>query len=257
MESCQPFYTKSPPQMQPLPDLSQATVFPLPESSWLEFKESFSKCIQLKIRDTICAFLNTGGGYVVIGVRDIDRVILGVDSDKSADTFQLRLDDIYHQGIIVKEDGSPLSVGTVIVKTVPTATKTLLVATVCPEPGATYRMKDGTRWYRLNASNYRLTTENTLLTNEEVEAKIKTAVKQVRAEKQREIDRIRLKFTEIQKEFLAVAGAAKEVEARADHLAKQLQDTQTILFDTILQQKKEVEQHLGVEAKAWWKRLCC
>jgi hypothetical protein len=241
--------------MQPLPDLSAATHFPWPESSWVEYKESLSKCIQLKVRDTICAFLNTGGGYIVIGVRDSDRFILGVESDKVADTFQLRLDDIYHQGIIVKEDGSPLPIGTVTVATVPTATKSLLIATVRPELGVTYRMKDGTRWYRLNASNYRLTMENTLLTNEEVAAKIKAAVKEARIEKQREVDRIRTKLTEIQKDFLAVAGAAKEVERKADRLAKELQEVQQALFDTILQKKEEVEVQL--EAVPWWKRLCC
>lgn len=170
-------------RMQPFPDISNATTFPLAESSWLEFKETFSKCVRVKVRETIYGLLNNGGGYVVVGVRDIDRYILGIDIDKNTDVFQLRVDDIYHQELITKKDCLPIDIGSITSDIMSAGdNKKVLVITVKPEPNTTYMMKDGTQWYRLNASNYRLTTDSELFTEEQVELKLKAVVKANRIE---------------------------------------------------------------------------
>jgi predicted HTH transcriptional regulator len=218
--------------MQPFPDLSSATTFPFPESSWLEFKEALSKCVQVRIRETICGLLNIGGGYIVIGVRDCDRYILGVSDDKTADSFQLRVDDIYHQGIVVIEDGKHLPPGAVVSAVVSAAEgKKLLVITVKPEAGQSYRMRDGTRWFRLSVSNYRLSTE---------------------FEHQREIEKLRTRLHEVHQEFLNLAGAAKEAEQKATASAAETELLRKALYESILEKKEGVEEEL----KRRWYCLC-
>ncbi len=218
--------------MQPFPDLSSATHFPFPESSWLEFKEALSKCVQVRIRETICGLLNIGGGYIVIGVRDYDRYILGVSDDKTADSFQLRVDDLYHQGIILTEDGKHLPPGAVVSSIVSAAEgKKLLVITVKSEAGQSYRMRDGTRWFRLSVSNYRLSTE---------------------FEHQREIEKLRMRLHDVHQEFLKLAGAAKEAEQKATAAAAETELLRKALYESILEKKEGVEEEL----KRRWYCLC-
>ncbi|MDA9307479.1 ATP-binding protein [Gammaproteobacteria bacterium] len=61
-----------------------------PEGSNIEFKQTYSRCIHKKDHDirlvhsvlkNICAFLNTRGGDLVIGVNDKTREIVGIDFD--------------------------------------------------------------------------------------------------------------------------------------------------------------------------------
>ncbi len=48
-----------------------------PESKTLEFKETAPS--PLSIAKTACAFANGGGGFIIIGVRDKSREIIGID----------------------------------------------------------------------------------------------------------------------------------------------------------------------------------
>lgn len=61
-----------------------------PEGSNIEFKQTYSRCIHKKDHDirlvhsvlkNVCAFLNTRGGDLVIGVNDKTREIVGIDFD--------------------------------------------------------------------------------------------------------------------------------------------------------------------------------
>ena len=218
--------------MQPFPDLSSATHFPYPESSWLEFKETVNKCVNVRIRETICGLLNIGGGYIVIGVRDDDRCILGVPDDKTADSFQLRIDDIYHQGIILTEDSKHLPPGAVVSSVMNVAEgKKIIVITVKPESGQSYRMRDGTRWFRLSVSNYRLSTE---------------------FEHAREVEKLRVRLHDVHQEFLKLAGAAKETAERATRAAAETELLRKALYESILEKKDDVEEGL----KRRWYCLC-
>ena len=55
------------------------------ESSTLEFKESFSVQALCKYAKTMAAFANKDGGYIIFGVKDKPRTVVGLISD----TFEL------------------------------------------------------------------------------------------------------------------------------------------------------------------------
>ena len=139
-----------------LPNLDNCTTFPLPEGTNLEFKLGFNSSISEKIIATLCGILNSGGGYLIIGIEDTTRHIVGIKSDKCMDNFLLMLDSIYHHNHIKKKNGSPISIETITSRVVPTAEgKELLIITLKAENGETYTVKDGTIWYRLAASNFK------------------------------------------------------------------------------------------------------
>jgi len=48
------------------------------ESGWLEFKESFNWNAKSKYAKSIAAFANRKGGYLVYGVRNSPRELIGL-----------------------------------------------------------------------------------------------------------------------------------------------------------------------------------
>ena len=89
------------------------------------------------------------GGYLVIGVEDDTRRIVGIKTDKSMDNFLLMLDTIYHHHHLKKLDGTPIPLGTIKSGIVQASNdKELLVVTAVSEPGEKYTVKDGSIWYR-------------------------------------------------------------------------------------------------------------
>lgn len=59
------------------------------EGVTIEFKESLSKKLKQEVVKTICAFLNTRGGTILLGVNDKAEVIgLDVDSEKDLDNYK-------------------------------------------------------------------------------------------------------------------------------------------------------------------------
>ena len=51
------------------------------ESSTLEFKESFNVQILWKYAKTMAAFANKEGGYIIFGVKDKPRTVVGLNND--------------------------------------------------------------------------------------------------------------------------------------------------------------------------------
>lgn len=152
------------------PSLENCTVFPLVEGTNLEFKIGFNSSMAEKIIATICGILNSGGGYLVIGVEDGTRKIVGIKSDKNMDNFLLMLDSIYHHKHIKTIDGIPIPVGTISSGIIACANdKEVLVVTINSEPEKQYVVKDGSVWYRLAASNFKQTKLPNLYTGDEME----------------------------------------------------------------------------------------
>lgn len=52
------------------------------ESSWLEFKESFNWADKAKYAKTIAAFANNKGGYIVFGVQNNPRNLVGLKNER-------------------------------------------------------------------------------------------------------------------------------------------------------------------------------
>jgi hypothetical protein len=242
-----------------LPNLTDCTVFPLPESSTLEFKAGFQSSPQDKILATLCGFLNGGGGRLVIGVADDTCQILGIKTDKVMDKFLLQLDNIYHQHLLQKADKTPLPLGTVTSEVVQAAAgKKILIITAAAEPGEKYMMKDGTVWHRLAASNYKETALPTVYTEGELDAIVsqKLASQEDMLKKRFELERVQLvqksqaewdllmkRFKGLQANYTDVVHAAKKGEDDL-HLTKQrVMDKDFELFQAV-QSAKNIEQDL-------------
>ena len=52
------------------------------ESSEIEFKESFNFGNMPKYSKTMAAFANNKGGYILFGIKDSPRELIGTDKDK-------------------------------------------------------------------------------------------------------------------------------------------------------------------------------
>ena len=154
--------------MIPFPSLEGLTTFPYPEGMQFEFKKTFTSVNRsIKTKDklyqTICAFLNTQGGYLIYGIDDETREIHGVPTTKELDAFLLKVDNIYHSNILMQEDGSPLVPGTIVATVVPVASQTanLCVVKVIPTKGLSCIFHSGEKYVRLSASNYHVNAKHT------------------------------------------------------------------------------------------------
>lgn len=142
--------------MEAFPDIQGLEIFPGRESNTMEFKLSLSNIIKNKCISTICSFLNSKGGYIVFGVEDKDRRIVGIDcTPAELDEHLLWFDGLYHSKRITDVDGNKLKPGTLEVQTLKVAAdRFVVVLTMTPEPGVSYKCQDGTAWHRLAASVY-------------------------------------------------------------------------------------------------------
>lgn len=208
------------------PDVRTATHFPLPESSWMEYKQTLHSCTLDKVFATLCGLLNGGGGYMVFGVRDSDGLITGVPAIGMAfDVFIRSIDNIYHSRCITTIDDPTknISVGAVTTARVSavSGTKHLLVITVRPEAGKVYQFGT-TIWHRLGASNFCETT-----------SKIESPTSQI-ASLQAERDRLTRTITTLQSERDSARGSLAALRSNYTTLvsaskgfAKRIEDTDT------------------------------
>lgn len=153
------------------------------ESNSVEFKLAASLSGSLhtslaKYRDTLIAFLNCGGGWLFLGVRD-DGTIHGmsdVDS-QTMDKFNIWVDTTYNL-LVHRQDGTnvsphetylkvhtfPVEENNSSVQTAASATisqKRYVVAVEAVHKGEMLSLmtRGGESFYRLNASNYKMTSE--------------------------------------------------------------------------------------------------
>jgi predicted HTH transcriptional regulator len=176
--------------MDPFPELAGLTVFPKPESNTMEFKIAFNftKEFMTKIYATLCGFLNGAGGYIVIGIEDTQRTIYGLNCPtKEIDAFIVRLDNVYHDRTIVEESGNSISIGTITTRVLEVVSndpnepsKKLVLITATPTPGTRYKCKDGTMWFRLSASNYRIQGQSHIEVVDQYTKELKLAAKEVK-----------------------------------------------------------------------------
>ena len=260
--------SKYPVKMLEFPKLDNCTHFPLPEGTNLEFKIGFNSSMAEKIYATLCGILNSGGGYLVIGVEDETRRIVGIKTDKSMDYFLLSLDNIYHHGNIKLQDGSPLPIGTIRSGTVTAANdKEVLVVTCTPREGDKYTIKDGSIYYRLAASNFKQTAMTSIYSQTEMDTILRQQLEKQRKMlqsqhieelRQREgrfqsdNDKLKAKFRSLENDFQCLVRGAKQTE-------QHFNDFREMLFTNIQLQKAEVEKELASQPKSWYYSLfgCC
>lgn len=161
-----------------LPQLPEKWVLnekvPFQESNTVEFKRVsiFSGLFKLKsskgsglpkYRETINAFLNSGGGYLIMGVLD-DGTIVGAENvtDDMVDKCNLWLDSCFN-GFMYKDGSSlnPIEVS-LTVKVFPVVNselKIIVIQVINIGQHLNIMSRCGALIYRLNASNYKMVSE--------------------------------------------------------------------------------------------------
>lgn len=107
---------------EPFSDLNLAAIFKFDEtnprrlstreSGWLEFKQSFSWANKAEYAKTIAAFANSRGGYIVFGVRDRPREIIGTEISRWENTDPRDISEFLNQslGVEIEWEGHIVSV---------------------------------------------------------------------------------------------------------------------------------------------------
>jgi len=216
-------------------------IFPYYENQQYEFKSNL--CPGDKLVPTVCAFLNSGGGYIVHGIEDTTLKIKGIDkTSKHIDTFLLNIDTIFHMRKIITQSGdtiNPSSVTTKIFKQ--RDNKPIIVITIKPDINIKYQLIDGSIYYRINASNYKISTSRMY-----TEAEVNSKILRVRGTMMKETNRV---MDLLQKRN-------KHLE---DQVGKMSRDTtctdlERMLFTKILNDKEEVDMKIQNTIKV---SFCC
>ena len=133
--------------------------FKYSESSWLEFKQSINSCSIDKIMETICAFLNTEGGYIIIGINDQEKMVGIKSKPKEIDKFKLSIDNNIATNTIVYQDDKIISDKYIFITDIINKNKLkFLLLKILPQKGKNYKLMNGTIIHRLNASNRKIKT---------------------------------------------------------------------------------------------------
>ncbi len=228
------------------PDLKGCKEFPYPEGYQFEFKATASALCTEKLLATICGFLNNEGGYFIVGIDD-NRKIVGVNQNKELDKFLGRVDAIYHDRMIVHEDGSQISVETIKVLNVSIEKeKVVCVVQAIPEPDKKYRFASGDSYYRLSSSNLRLSSGKFIVTMSqlEIDALVFNKTNSIKNEYESKLKTIKIDYDCVIKR---ATGIQKSYDLQNAFLKKQMEkekQTTEMLFDLILKQKKEKEEEL-------------
>jgi hypothetical protein len=238
-------------------ELAGLETFPFPEGHQWEFKENVID--NPKLHPLICAFLNGAGGYLILGVRDVDLAIIGVPTTTTAkqiDSFLLRCDDIMHCGFVLKEDGKTIAPNAVTATVISLdSTRKIVIVRVEPEPGVRYICKNGDMYIRLSASNHRFGSQN-YVDSAELKHRLCIIEQRLAKEKQRDLARIQNECRGL------VVLANKAVDEAREKLRVALKDTGAakeeasvavkLLWEKILAEKAAVEAKMETERGAGW-----
>lgn len=247
--------------MEPLPDITGLEIFPSLESHTLEFKENFSYSVKAKCISTICSFLNAKGGHIIFGIEDKGRRIIGLpDTNDSFDGNLRWFDNFYHNKKITDSNGEPLTPGELHAYIIEVSKdRKVIVAKICPTPGKTYKCSDGSAWYRLAASIYRIPEGSAekercdLAENVSFQTKKATQKDQelsaIRSQNliliqelskaNRRAEYFRKEFNTMKNDMKVILGAAKSADERLDSLVGSLEKD-------ILSRKERIETSIKV-----------
>ena len=156
-------HSKNKLEMEKLPELTNSNLKMLPflESHTLEYKVIITESVKHVILKVICAFLNSHGGRIILGVMDSGEIIGLNNNFEELDAFLRYIDMIYHSKVISYENDMPLKIGEVsakIVNITNDGNKKIIIVTVIPKKdnGTTYKINNGNVYYRLSATTYLL-----------------------------------------------------------------------------------------------------
>ena len=144
------------------------------EGTEIEYKKSFHINQYSKYRETICAFLNTTGGYIIYGVLNDCNIVGCKLTELEKDNILLFIDRLY--SIIIKNNGEPLHSDSLKVNFHEIAKNIYIVVISCfKENNNIYQFVTGESWIRLNASNFKL-NQPKLYTKDDVKHKVQKEI---------------------------------------------------------------------------------
>lgn len=153
--------------------------FKYSESNWLEFKQSLFSCPIEKIIETICAFLNTEGGYIIIGINDEEKLV-GINSKpKNTDTFKLLIDKhISNNTIVHQNDEIIVDKYLSITDITNNAQLKFILIKIFPQTNKNYKLINGSIIHRLNASNRKIKSTK-LMTESDYLSSVETSQRNI------------------------------------------------------------------------------
>ena len=221
-------------------ELAKMETFPFPEGHQMEFKETLIAAEALA--RCVCAFLNGSGGYLILGVRDRDLNICGLYcTEKDIDSFLLRCDNIFHQGLVLSEEGYKLSPKSVTAHYKRLGDRRLIFVRVVPEPNIKYVCLNGVAYVRLSASNYRIGADR-YYRDADVMMMQKKILKQLNEDFTRTITSLDQQLS---------AGHTK-----CHDLENDLQETTSLLHTKILQERAAYVQHTNMATHHHQASIC-
>jgi len=224
-----------------LPTLPEKWVFgekvPFQESSLVEFKEvtvfaglfknkSLGSSGLPKYRETIIGFLNGGNGYLIMGIKN-NGTIMGVENitDDVMDKFNLWIDGSFNT--LVYKNGKPIDPSEITIKVhvFPVEGRDSRIIVIEVENRGKFMdimTRSGTIIYRLNASNFKVTSEP-IYRKRDVKGMIHAVqgkLQMVIEEKRKAIERLQDKHQDEIKEILR--SQVKESRAYIDQISRSL-----------------------------------
>lgn len=208
--------------------------FPFAESQNFEYKECLNISFKDKILATICAFLNGGGGYLILGVRD-NLDICGVDpTPKELDNFLLKLDQIIHHSQIVTCENETIPIDTIQTRVVRLPTNRVLVLIkVSKILDSSYKLSDGSVYYRLNCSNYKISSSK-VYNQSQVWALIEKERSDVQSQHIEFLNALREKLKVQHEKYTELLKEKEILEEENKKLRSMILKREENLFDTIL-----------------------
>jgi hypothetical protein len=224
--------------------------FPYNEGRHYEFKSSI-QCPKGKVLPTLCGFLNVGGGHMIFGVADNLNINGFTATTKDLDTFLLFVDNIVRNSHIVKginnETIAPEQLTSRLIHL--DDTRHVLIISVSSDEGIRYQIKDGTVYYRLNASNYRVTTDR-YFTESQVTMMIRDRTHLLHNEYQGVVSGMEKEIVRMS-EIMGIRNKMLEESRRStDRVIADLSETNRLLTERILYDKVAAERRL--KRRSWF-----
>lgn len=140
-------------------------IFKYSESDIYEYKETILDRYFDKYLQTICGFLNSGGGNLIFGITN-KLCMKGLKCNNDViDKFILRIDSIIHNKMIIGYNDQineyiNLNKSNINVKQIVNKSNNkFLIITILPMKNIKYQLSNGKMYHRLGASNYVQKTE--------------------------------------------------------------------------------------------------
>jgi hypothetical protein len=223
--------------------------FPYNEGRHYEFKSSI-QCPKGKVLPTLCGFLNVGGGHMIFGVTDNLDINGFTATTKDLDTFLLFVDNIVRNSHIVKDNNETIAPEQLTSRLIHLDDmRQILIISVSSDEGVRYQIKDGTVYYRLNASNYRVTTDR-YFTESQVTMMIRDRTHLLHREYQGVVNGMEKEIVRIS-EIMGIRNKMLEESRRStDRVIADLSETNRLLTERILYDKAAAESRL--RRRSWF-----